>query len=238
MPTKPMPGSPPGPRGGSVRRLVARWPRYALGLWAIFASLLAGPAWATPLPSETPCKRTQTCAPPVDRLITEEAAGAQNSIAKTTENLSPKVKGALDSIGRPGTDEGPTGEVDIERRIAEDPATLENQGARLQESAHSRHRTIHRQAPAEPPATKTRGGREHRKPAQASASKAGAREERRPVTDQINALPDPLELAGDFAFPLTLSLIVGGFLLVQGRIDRKDPKLALAPVTEDMLRFE
>jgi hypothetical protein len=40
------------------------------------------------------------------------------------------------------------------------------------------------------------------------------------------------------AFPLALALIVLLFVAVQNRIDRKDPKLALAPVAPDLLRFE
>ena len=42
------------------------------------------------------------------------------------------------------------------------------------------------------------------------------------------------------AFPVALALLVVGFLAVQGRIGRKDPKLVLAPVsaTEDTLTFE
>jgi hypothetical protein len=40
-----------------------------------------------------------------------------------------------------------------------------------------------------------------------------------------------------FAFPLGLVLIVGAFLLVQDRLDRRDPRLALAPVGPDVLEF-
>jgi hypothetical protein len=40
------------------------------------------------------------------------------------------------------------------------------------------------------------------------------------------------------AFPVALALIVLLFVAVQNRIDRKDPKLALAPVAPDLLRFE
>jgi hypothetical protein len=40
------------------------------------------------------------------------------------------------------------------------------------------------------------------------------------------------------AFPLALAVIVLLFVAVQNRIDRKDPKLALAPITPDLLRFE
>jgi type VI protein secretion system component VasF len=42
------------------------------------------------------------------------------------------------------------------------------------------------------------------------------------------------------AFPLgllALLALVGAFLLVQHRIDRRDPKLALAPVTQTLLEF-
>ena len=40
-----------------------------------------------------------------------------------------------------------------------------------------------------------------------------------------------------FAFPFALVLIVGAFLLVQDRLDRRDPRLALAPVGPDVLDF-
>jgi hypothetical protein len=42
---------------------------------------------------------------------------------------------------------------------------------------------------------------------------------------------------GFVAFPLALMLIVGAFLLVQDRLDRRDPRLALAPVGPDVLDF-
>ncbi len=47
-----------------------------------------------------------------------------------------------------------------------------------------------------------------------------------------------IEAAKELAFPLALALIVLLFVAVQNRIDRKDPKLALAPVAPDLLRFE
>ena len=39
-------------------------------------------------------------------------------------------------------------------------------------------------------------------------------------------------------FPVLLALIVFAFLMLQGRIDRRDPKLALAPVKPDVVGFE
>ena len=48
------------------------------------------------------------------------------------------------------------------------------------------------------------------------------------------------EAAKDLAFPLALALVVAGFLVAQGRVGRKDPKLVLAPVDtrEESLTFE
>ena len=45
-------------------------------------------------------------------------------------------------------------------------------------------------------------------------------------------------LAEELGFPLALAVIVLLFVAIQNRIDRKDPKLALAPVAPDLLRFE
>jgi hypothetical protein len=42
---------------------------------------------------------------------------------------------------------------------------------------------------------------------------------------------------GGLAFPLALAVAVGIFLLLQGRIDRRSPKLALAPVEPDVVGF-
>jgi hypothetical protein len=47
------------------------------------------------------------------------------------------------------------------------------------------------------------------------------------------------DAAKRFAFPLALAGLVGAFLLIQGRIDRRDPKLAVAPIEtrEDVVSF-
>ncbi|MDQ3951967.1 MAG: hypothetical protein M3279_03220, partial [Actinomycetota bacterium] len=48
------------------------------------------------------------------------------------------------------------------------------------------------------------------------------------------------EAVKTFAFPLSLTILVLVFLLIQGEIDRRDPKLAFAPVdsSKDMVYFE
>jgi len=59
---------------------------------------------------------------------------------------------------------------------------------------------------------------------------------RRGLFDRIGSLA--IQAAEALAFPLALAVIVLLFVAVQNRIDRKDPKLALAPVAPDLLRFE
>lgn len=47
-----------------------------------------------------------------------------------------------------------------------------------------------------------------------------------------------IEAAKDFAFPLVLTIIVGAFLAIQHRVDRREPKLVFAPIDNDLLSFE
>ncbi len=56
------------------------------------------------------------------------------------------------------------------------------------------------------------------------------------LLDRIGSLA--IQAAEALAFPLALALIVLLFVAVQNRIDRRDPKLALAPIAPDLLRFE
>lgn len=46
-----------------------------------------------------------------------------------------------------------------------------------------------------------------------------------------------LAVVNDGQFPLALVAVVVGFLFVQGRLDRRDPKLALARVRQDLTDF-
>lgn len=48
-----------------------------------------------------------------------------------------------------------------------------------------------------------------------------------PAREIIQTIGD---IAGAIAFPIVLLLMVGAFLVFQGRVDRSDPKLSLAPV--------
>lgn len=44
--------------------------------------------------------------------------------------------------------------------------------------------------------------------------------------------------ARHLAFPVALALIVAGFLLIQDRLDRRDPKLSLAPIRPEVATFD
>jgi hypothetical protein len=46
------------------------------------------------------------------------------------------------------------------------------------------------------------------------------------------------KVARQIGFPLALALIVFAFAAIQNYLDRKDPKLALAPVRPEVMRFE
>jgi hypothetical protein len=47
-----------------------------------------------------------------------------------------------------------------------------------------------------------------------------------------------VEAAKRLGFPLALAVIVMAFAMIQNYLDRKDPKLALAPVGPEVMRFE
>ncbi|MDQ3879929.1 MAG: hypothetical protein M3295_02460, partial [Chloroflexota bacterium] len=54
------------------------------------------------------------------------------------------------------------------------------------------------------------------------------------AVDQVSRVVQPeaaATVAATFSFPLVLMAIVGLFLVVQGRVDHRDPKLRMAPLT-------
>jgi len=63
------------------------------------------------------------------------------------------------------------------------------------------------------------------------------------VTNQVESTVKPAvvaALAQNFTFPLSLAVLVVLFLLVQGRLDERDPKLRYAPRSagEAFIAFE
>ena len=82
----------------------------------------------------------------------------------------------------------------------------------------------------------------------AAAVPAGSRAQTLAISSLAIQAPSLLERVTDgvieavrqFSFPLFLAVGVGAFLLMQSRIDRKDPKLAIAPVDarDDLVVFD
>ena len=65
-----------------------------------------------------------------------------------------------------------------------------------------------------------------------------ARTNARPRASELVSLAERMDSLGAVRCGLVaLVLIVGAFLLVQDRLDRRDPRLALAPVGPDVLGF-
>ncbi len=79
--------------------------------------------------------------------------------------------------------------------------------------------------------------KKHRLPAAPISARISAPQRESFITQLAQAAQ---EAAKKLAFPLGLALMVGAFLMVQGRIDRKDAKLALAPIDseQDLLSFQ
>lgn len=113
------------------------------------------------------------------------------------------------------------------------------------------HSTDEAASPSEPRRDEPRADRRSRPaseeteaapaPAAAPGSSAAVAEREARVTRALaDRLGDAIvESAEGFAFPLGLLAAVAIYLLVQGRIDRKDPKLSVEPVdsSQDVLRF-
>ncbi|MGH2456691.1 MAG: hypothetical protein ACRDHD_10600, partial [Candidatus Limnocylindria bacterium] len=63
------------------------------------------------------------------------------------------------------------------------------------------------------------------------------------AADQVRRAVKPeaaLAVTTEFTFPLALALAVLAYLVVQGRVDYRDPKLRIAPqhVTETIVKFQ
>jgi hypothetical protein len=93
--------------------------------------------------------------------------------------------------------------------------------------------------PSEPPVTAARPDEPILRPSELSVSLSAPVREAASPLDQSGVGPENefAEVIRRFAFPLLLSALVALFLLLQGRVDRRDPKLSLAPLEEETLLF-
>lgn len=93
--------------------------------------------------------------------------------------------------------------------------------------------------PSAPPATAARPDAPILRPSELSVSLGPPVREAALPLDQSGVGPEngSAEMIRRFAFPLLLSALVALFLLFQGRVDRRDPKLTLAPLEKETLLF-
>jgi hypothetical protein len=216
----------------------------ALLLLAIGASFVvaAAPAGAACTLADPACA-TQTVTETVD-VVTEPVAQVTNPVVDQvvdpgTEVTDPVVGTIGGAINGAEDTVGPI--VDVTEPLAQ---------------GHSDVGSDPRTGPGAPPGDSGNGrsdagsgsfvGRPIPPPALVGGAFIPSLESVRPISDvRIGASP-PTERSGVsfenvvkglVAFPLALALIVGGFLLLQNRLDRRDPRLALAPVGPDVLDF-
>jgi predicted phage tail protein len=132
-----------------------------------------------------------------------------------------------------GGDKGRTGDVPPEAPDGAGPLTAKPTTPKPDEPTPKKRKPAARKRPSFPdPRLKPTP----RSTAPTVAPKAPEKDERggnfatRAVTDAVNAITRNPDKS---VFPLSLLLLVLGFLAIQNRIDRSDPKLALAPTFAD-----
>lgn len=180
----------------------------------------------------------------------DPVGGTKKVVEDTTKRTTETVNGTVDTVG------GTTGELGggVLNPVlnAKSPRNPDRDGdgkvsnkERIA-AAQQRKNSIKAVAAAE---------RSERAAAQAKDRRLAAVEKNRRVqgTAPVSAVAPPsretfltqladaaVEATKKLAFPLGLALMVGAFLMVQGRIDRKDAKLALAPIDseQDLLSFQ
>lgn len=236
--------------GGSNRARVG-----AVGLiFAISLVLTAPPALADCPPTDTTCVVTDTTETVLDTTeavvdttestveevapVVEETVQDPGDVRATTEQVVAgtigTVEGLLETAPGPGdlglgsgsgetgsgvTDEPKPGNGSAGGEDSTGPSRETPRDNRVLGTAFGRRRLI------DPAA----GG------SSLVPSDEGLRISRQPLFDRI--VGAAIGVAKGLAFPLALALIVIAFVMVQNRIDRKDPKLALAPIAPDLLRF-
>ena len=240
---------------GGRRRVVRTWDEefsrvrlralFAIPLLALFL-LVGGRAEACPLTnpncavdqaSET-VKETVDPAPDPDEVtndVTKTVEDTVNTVDETVADTTNKVTETVNETLNPGggstdtppppeepKDPGRRGDEDLETKIKSEESVRGPRGSDGRAASES---------------GLDRSLRPDGDPVLGAGSLSAASSEANVAADEGLA-ESALEAAKDFAFPLLLTVLVGIFLAIQHRFDRRDPKLALAPVVHDYLSFE
>jgi hypothetical protein len=150
----------------------------------------------------------------VDETV-EEVTGVEDVTDPVDDVVSPEDEGAPAASG-----EGSTAPDGSARERGQDPGG----SGRGSDNA----------APSEPAVPARPGG------ARGVERPTAPANEPAPSDDSLDSIRQTLSGSTEtLAFPLLLLVVLGTFLLVQARLDRSDPKLALAPVDadDDILTF-
>jgi hypothetical protein len=217
------------------------------GLMVVWAFvLMSAPAMACAV-TDLSCL-PQTVADPVPAVqdtvdqTTTTVEDTAASVNKTVEPVTDAVKGVLGQVPDPpdpGVIDDPTGILpdvlgSTVTQSSGPAATEEGGNGNTTGSGRVKSRTV-RGGAAVSPSSFGRGPVIGPIAAQVSSTPAVSQSiPSQGLFDRIRSLG----IEAVLAFPLALTLIVLLFVAVQNRIDRKDPKLALAPVAPDLLRFE
>ncbi|MDQ4145356.1 MAG: hypothetical protein M3198_16765 [Actinomycetota bacterium] len=239
---KPHVDRPASGRGASTRRVL-----FVLAFSATLVGAGASPARTCPV-TDPKCaldKVQEIADDPqgeVEEVVEDPVGAVEESVDevdRTVGEVEDTVQDTVTSNEEPDVEEPPTPPTEPEpgplpRDETTDPKGKE-EDARVKSALQRRgpHEEEDRReaalgpAPVDPPETPGTPLRT------ASASVGKSELEDRPELGE-----SVLEAAKDFAFPLALTLLVGIYVAVQHRIDRRDPKLVLAPVDHEYLSFE
>ena len=203
-------------QGGSARRRVVAV-IFILGL-----SLASPAAHAEPcLPTDAGC---------VDDPVKDAVEAIEDEVETVLEDAGDGAEDTADAVG-----DQVDGAVAKIREVVDgilDPGGEGGGDPKEQGGAGGRGRP-------EAPALR---GREVREPAFASPSDQASRPSARAISRRSGSQGGlgraAAEVAGRLAFPLALALAVLCFVALQDRLDKRDPRLALAPLDPDFLKFE
>ena len=166
---------------------------------------------------------------------TEAADEVVDDVDQTIDDVQETVDDTLNPGGGPTTPPPPPPEEDP---TDPPPGEVGPSGTRIQGAGEERRqRELDRRARSEGEGREEAVGPARIEPPAGTAAFLGpatdiSREDDRSLGESA------IEAAKDFAFPLLLTLLVGAFLAVQHRVDRREPKLVLAPVEHEFLSFK
>jgi hypothetical protein len=165
----------------------------------------------------------------VEEVVSDPEGSVEKIVSDTKDAVNDTVKETVQPPDAPDSD---VSGVDVPEGSSPGPDTSEkvrdDRARRPNKSSGSRGQQAERAGTTRLPA----GERNLVVASSETVSRVG------PVAQGEPESGDLAEAARRFAFPLLLMALVAGYLFFQQRVDRRDPKLALAPMDTDMILFQ